>query len=73
MELDQAFDRARAALPDEWRFTTFTQDAAGWVASAGRNWYAAPNNPSLSARGRTLTKALHALAEKLESRFEHEV
>jgi hypothetical protein len=68
-ELDEAFDRARRNLPDEWRFTTFTQDSQGWVASAARVWYAT-SNPGLSARGRTLTKALIALADLLEAHNE---
>lgn len=70
--LDTAFDRARAALPDAWRFIGFTEDAAGWVVSAGKKspMRDAPQDwewwPRKDARGRTLTKALLTLAEELE-------
>lgn len=72
-ELDEAFDRARSALPEGWKFTSFTQDAAGWLVSTGKvtfasgdlNWY-----PALAARAGTLTKALNRLADKLEERNE---
>jgi hypothetical protein len=67
--LDEAFDRARNALPDDWILTEFKQDSMGWTARAASIWLNTyPQSPkTVGSRGRTLTKALENLAEKLES------
>ena len=65
-ELDEAFDRARTALPDEWMFREFKLQPNGWAVYAGHRYL---DGAHVEAEiGGTLTKALNRLADRLESR-----
>lgn len=65
-ELEDAFDRARAALPRDWNFKEFKLAANGWQVYAGHQYLSGAYVEGAVAG--TLTKALNRLADRLEGR-----
>lgn len=62
-ELEEAFDRARSALPEGWVFDRFEQQPLGWSVFAKDS----VRDNATGFHGRTLTKALDGLANLLET------
>lgn len=69
-ELEEAFDRVRENLPDEWFVLNMSQDGAGWYVTCGkmRGWQLTQDvlTSRLDTRAGTLTKALNRMAEALK-------
>ncbi len=73
-ELEQAFDKVRSLLPDEWVIAEMVNRSNGWHVTVGKwgqhplyyqdaTWW-----PRMDTVAGTLTKALNRMAEALENR-----